>query len=334
MTATGTPPVRLGVLGRAAIARRRLLPAAAAHPGVVVTAIASRAADLTGLAAGVGAAAVVGYERLLERTDIDGVYLPLPSGMHATWARRALLAGKHVLAEKPLATSGAEAAALAALAAERGLVLMENFAFLHHIQHRTVRAQLAAGAIGALRSVHAVFTIPGLPDEDIRWRPELGGGALLDTGVYPLRAAQEFLGPGLRVVGATLRHDPIRRVDVGGAALVVDGAGVTAQIEFGFDGAYRAGYELRGDRGRIRVPRAFTAPPDLAPPVLVEDAHGERDLAVGADHQFLGLLDAFHAAVGGAGADKHGRAAVRQAELLDRVRRAALAPTSDERTDR
>lgn len=293
-------PVRIGVLGCADIARRRMLPAIAGRPELELAAVASRDPDRAAkVAADHGCAAVTGYQRLLDEQDgIDAVYVPLPTALHAQWARRALLAGKHVLVEKPLAIEPATAQAVVALARARGLVLMENFMFLHHRQQAEIRGLLADGAIGELRSMSAVFGIPPRPPLDIRYVAELGGGAVLDQGVYPLRLAQYFLGPDLAVVGACLRMDLARGVDVAGAVLLVSPSGVTAQLTFGMDHGYRSSYRLWGAAGQIVVERAFTPPPSHRASVLVDTPAGRRELSLEPDDQAGNTLGAFARAVG------------------------------------
>src|SRR5439155_2303453 len=100
----------------------------------------------------------------------------------------------HVLVEKPAAVAAGEARALVERAERRGLVLMENFAFVRHLQHAVVRRLLDGGAIGELRGVTCEFAFPPREPTDIRYRRDLGGGALLDAGVYPVRAARLFRG--------------------------------------------------------------------------------------------------------------------------------------------
>ena len=122
--------VRVGVLGCAGIATRRMLPAFAAAPGTRVIAIASRETGRAEQTARLfGCEPVTGYENLLARNDIDAVYVPLPAALHACWTERALGCGKHVLCEKPLTTSAGQTRRLARLADEKGLVLKENFVF-------------------------------------------------------------------------------------------------------------------------------------------------------------------------------------------------------------
>ncbi|MGI5455104.1 Gfo/Idh/MocA family protein [Streptomyces sp. CA-249302] len=287
-------PLRVGVLGCAGIARRRMLPAFAAAPDTEVTAVASRDAEQARRTAEpYGARPVHGYAALLERDDVDAVYVPLPAALHARWTEAALRAGKHVLAEKPLSLEPAATAALFKLARDRGLVLMENVMFVHHPQHAAVRRLVAEGAIGELRGFGAAFAIPEPPPDDIRLDPELGGGALWDVGVYPVRAALHLLGPDLEVAGAALEHGPGQRVETAGAALLRTASGVLAHLSFGMRHAYRNTYELWGSEGRITVDRVFTPPADHRPVVRIERAAGTEELLLDAADQVAATVRAF-----------------------------------------
>ncbi|MGW7081668.1 Gfo/Idh/MocA family protein [Streptomyces sp. NPDC054866] len=318
-----TRPLRIGVLGCADIARRRMLPAMAAAPDVRPVAVASRSPALAReTAERFGCRPVHGYSALIRRDDIDAVYAPLPAALHAEWAERALHAGKHVLAEKPLTTDAESTRALARLADDKGLVLMENVMFVHHSQHRAVRELVDSGAIGELRSFQAAFAIPRLGPDNIRLRTELGGGALWDTGVYPVRAALHFLGEDLRVTGATLTFDPGHGVDIAGTALLHTSRGVTAQLAFGLDHAYRCTYELWGSEGRITVDRAFTPPAGQPPQVRLERSTGTENLTLAADDQVARTLSAFAHAVRARSAVNP--ASLHQAALLDSIRHQAV----------
>ncbi|MFG2718573.1 Gfo/Idh/MocA family protein [Streptomyces sp. NPDC048416] len=327
-------PLRIGVLGCADIARRRMLPAFAATDGIEVTAIASRdparAAELAGRH---GCRPVTGYARLLDRDDVDAVYVPLPAALHATWVRAALLAGKHVLGEKPLTCEPASTRALSALAGERSLALMENVMFVHHPQHRAVRELLAGGAIGELRSFSAAFAVPRLPAHDIRHAPELGGGALFDIGVYPVRAAAHFLGERLHTVAATLHAGPGSAVETAGAALLRDEHGVSAQLTFGMHHSYRSAYEVWGSDGRITLERAFTPPPGHRPVIQLERRGVTERIELPPADQVALTARAFAAACRAAADGNRDqsalpdvRACLQQADLLDEVRRSAQPP--------
>ncbi|MFF3018291.1 Gfo/Idh/MocA family protein [Streptomyces sp. NPDC057939] len=316
-------PVRIGVIGCADIARRRMLPALRAASGIELVAVAARdAARARETADEAGCEAVTGYGALLARPDIDAVYVPLPAALHAEWVEAALRAGKHVLAEKPLTTDLAETRRLLDLAGSAALVLRENVMFVHHSQHAAVRSLVHGGAIGELRAFRAEFTIPRLPDTDIRYDAALGGGALWDTGVYPVRAALHFLGDRLEAEGAVLVAGvPSRSVDTAGTALLRTPEGVTAQLSFGLDHGYRSAYEITGSRGRLTVERAFTPPAAHPPTIRLERPTGVEEIGLAPDDQVLRSVAAFVTDIRvGARPEP---VLLRQAELLDAIKRSA-----------
>lgn len=314
-------PTGIGVLGAADIAWRRTIPAFLGCPRLRLVAVASRTADKARTFADrFGCEAVTGYERLLAREDIRAVYIPLPNALHEQWAHAALRAGKHVLVEKSLTASAEAAQDLARTARERGLAFMENFAFLHHTQHQRVRDLVAEGAIGTPRVFTASFGIPRADRELIRYSSALDGGALRETGCYPLRAAQLFLGDGIEVLGAQLRSEEKDGCDMAGSALLADGAGLTAQCDFGLDHAYRNTYALWGSEGRIEVDWAFTPPPDKQPQLRVSRGQHTEQLTLPAADQFLRAVSAFaEACTDPAARAPHAADAVRQASLLESV---------------
>jgi NDP-hexose-3-ketoreductase len=254
---------------------------------------------------------------MLERQDIDAVYLPLPAALHAEWTERSLLAGKHVLVEKPVSGSERETRRLVELARRQRLVLMENFMFLHHRQHDDAWRLVAQGEIGELLDFVAAFTIPPPSGQDIRWRRELGGGALRDLGVYPLRATQLFLGRGLEVCGASLRYNRDFGVDVAGAALLRTHDGMTAQLSWGMEHSYAAYYEFWGDKGRLRVDGAFAPSANSR-----QELHFDETLRVPRDNQYKNAIEFFAAAVrSGDFAGSWGEDSIELARLVDAVRR-------------
>ncbi|GAA3014274.1 Gfo/Idh/MocA family oxidoreductase [Streptosporangium longisporum] len=318
-------PVRMGVLSCADIAWRRMLPAMTASPAVLPVAVASReTAKAETFAGRFGCDAVTGYAALLERPDVEAVYIPLPTGLRAEWVGRALRAGKHVLAEKPLATSREEAEGLLSLAERSGLLLVENLVFPHHSQHEEVRRLLGEGAIGELRSFAGDFGIPPRDPGDFRYRPQLGGGALFEVGVYPIRAAQLFLGGDLEVCGAFLRYDAATGVDVDGGALLCSPRGVSAQIRFGFEHSYRSSYSLWGSLGSIFLDRAYTSPDSMRPVVRLERQDHVEERTLPADRQFVNILESFARSVRqGESQAVHTVQALAQAGLVDEIRRTA-----------
>ncbi|XVQ06651.1 Gfo/Idh/MocA family protein [Spirillospora sp. CA-255316] len=318
-------PLRIGVIGCAGIAWRRMLPALAASPGVRLVAVASRdPAKARRFAERFGGEPVTGYEALLERRDVDAVYVPLPSMLHADWVERALRSGRHVLSEKPLTASAKETEALVELAESRGLALLENFMFLLHPQHARVRDLVGRGAIGEPRAFTAEFAFPPVGDDDVSYSPDVGGGALTNVGVYPVRAALLHLGPDLRVQGSYLHVDQRRGVDVGGAALLAAPDGATAHLTWGMDRLYRSRYALWGSEGRIEVTWAYTPPPTHRPVIRVERQDHVEELTLPAMDQFAGVVAAFVARVrDGVPSGLEGEPVLAQARLVDQVRSGA-----------
>lgn len=315
----------IGIIGCADIAVRRAVPAIRRSPFRLV-AVASRSlGKAEAVAAAAGCDAVEGYERLLELPGLDAVYIPLPNSEHAKWAQRALEAGKHVLLEKPAVPAEESARDLVALAGERGLVIMENFAFLRHPQHELAQSLVADGAIGEVRAYNGAFGIPPTDPRGIKYQADLGGGALWEVGCYPVRAAQEYLGPSARVLGARLRFDPELGVDVCGVALLGDDDGVTANCSFGLSHGYRSTYDLWGSEGRLVLEWAFTPSHSTRPVLHLQQKDRETRILAPASDQFLGVFTAFHDAVRDPAARAaHHHELVRQAGLMARIRAHAL----------
>ncbi|WP_242911405.1 Gfo/Idh/MocA family protein [Actinomadura terrae] len=325
-------PVRLGVLGSASIAWRRMLPAMAGRPEVRLVAVGSRDLARAKLfTERFGGEPVEGYERLLERDDIEAVYVPLPLTLHAPWVERALRAGLHVLCEKPLTGDLARSEVLVRLADELGLTLMESLMFVRHSQHRTVRELVNAGTIGEIRSLVAEFAFPPKPPGDMRY-DSVGGGAIAEIGVYPLRTALLYLGNRLDVLGAAVHRDPALGVDLSGAALLATPEGATAHLTWGMEHAYRSSYELWGEKGRIIVEWAYTPPASHAPVIRIETAAGRERRTLPPDDHFGNVLSAFaHAVRTGEDVGLRGAEILRLAALMDKVRARAVAlPRGDD----
>lgn len=288
MISAGHRPLRIGVLGYSDIARRRFLPALRRSPRAVLIAVGSRDPHTTRLRPDAPDCAIVDYAALLQRTDIDLIYLSLPNHLHAEWAMRALAAGKHVLCEKPLGLDAAEVRRMHDVAARHGRLLYENIMYLQHPQHAAVKELVTSGCLGRLRSLRATFTIPALPAENFRHDPACGGGTFHDQIRYPLSAAcYFFVGQDYVFQG--------RKVYSGELLTAMHGTAVTEQKEIfhfsvGFGLSYRSAYALKGDQGSVRVERAFTTPADLANKIVVTRAGRDESFVVPpADHFLLTL---------------------------------------------
>ena len=322
------PPIRVGVMGCARIARRSVVPALLAVPGLRLAGVASRSADKgREFAAAFGCAFLGDYAALLARDDVDAVYMPLPTGRHAEWAARALRAGKHLLVEKSLAASLAEAETLVSIAGANRRVMMENYMFRHHAQQAAVK-ELVRDALGEIRLFRATFGFPPLPPGDFRYDKALGGGALLDAGGYPLQACQLFLDGDLRVLAACLNGPPGGADLWGGAMLAAECAGrsIPAQIAFGFDQFYQCGIEVVGQTGRLVTSRTFTAGPDIVPYAVLETPGRKIEIPLPVDNHFVRILEAFERRIRAGEWESPCAENLRQARLQDQVRRLAETP--------
>lgn len=214
--------VNWGVLGAAAIATSRTMPALNEAPSATLLALASRDREKArSVAQRLGVPrAYTGYEELLQDPDIDAVYIPLPNQMHFEWSVRALEAGKHVLCEKPLCLTADQVKQLCQVRDRTGLHIEEAFCFRNHPQWKKLDELLAQGAIGPVRSAQAVLAKQFLDPADIRNKPEAGGGALFDLGSYAISACNLiFKRPPSRVVAA-LEYDPKFGIDRLSSALL------------------------------------------------------------------------------------------------------------------
>jgi predicted dehydrogenase len=185
------PPLRFGILGTARIARSFVEGVRPSQHATVMSVASRDAAKARAFAQEAGLARhFASYEALLADRDIDAVYVPLPNGLHAEWSIRALQAGKHVLCEKPLSATAAEARAMFDTARQHGVHLVEGYPYRAQPQTLKMRELLDGGVIGEVRLIQGSFGFSLGAGENIRLSPQLAGGALMDIGTYPVSLAR------------------------------------------------------------------------------------------------------------------------------------------------
>jgi predicted dehydrogenase len=207
---------RWGVLSTAKIAREQLVPAILDAENGVLAAVASRdLAKAQAFAGRFGATHAFGsYEEMLRSDTIDGVYIPLPTSQHVEWAVKAADAGKHVLVEKPLALDASDIKQVIAARDPNKVLVCEAFMVIYHPQWKKVRELVQGGAIGRLRHVQGAFSYFNVDPNNMRNRPELGGGALPDIGVYPTVSTRFVTGKEPTRIQATVERDPKFGTDI------------------------------------------------------------------------------------------------------------------------
>jgi predicted dehydrogenase len=263
--------LRWGVLSTAAIGLKKVIPAMQQGKHTTVAAIASRnLAKSKAAAAALGIPTAYGsYEELLADPNIDAIYNPLPNHLHVPWTIKAAEAGKHVLCEKPISLTVAEAETLLAVRARTGVKIGEAFMVVTHPQWLRVRQLLEERRIGPLRSVAGLFSYYNDDPANIRNQADIGGGALMDIGCYMVLAARfGFKQEPTRVV-ATLDRDPKMRTDRLTSALLEFPAG-HATFTCSTQLVPYQRVQFFGAKGRIEIEVPVNAPPDRPTRIFID----------------------------------------------------------------
>ena len=278
--------VRFGVLGSSSwVARDSVIPALEASPKAALVRTASLAAGER-------------YEDVLSDPDVEAVYLPLPNGLHRTWTLAAAEAGKHVLCEKPQATSAAEAAAMAAACEAAGVVLCEAYMTPYHPRSTAIADVVRSGRLGELRFGQAAFRFTHRDPTDHRWQVGMGGGALADLGVYCLAPLLGAAGEAPSAVAASAVPGG-DGVDASFSAWLRFDGGFSATIECSFEAPEHQRLELVGTEASLVVERAFTpGPGDRSVELHHRDGTVEV-LETGGGNAYRGMVDHVCAAIRG-----------------------------------
>ena len=286
--------VRIGILGCSDFATRIFIPNIKKNDQFELIAIASRSAEKAKTVAdSFNIQPVHGYDNLINSDDIDCVYIPLPVGLHYEWIVKSLKQGKHVLSEKSFAQNYEQTKEIIDLAKTKKRCVFEDFSFVYHSQFEYVFNLIQSGEIGETRLIKSSFGFPEFnKDDNIRYKKEIGGGALLDAGAYTIKAASLFLGPDLEIIGSDL-NNLNREVDYQGSIMLKNEKGIVAQLSFGFDNYYQNTIEIWGNKGKIILSRAFTPREDFMPGLIIEKQNKKTEILLPADNQLQKLLADF-----------------------------------------
>lgn len=264
--------VRWGVLGAAKIALKKVIPAMRLGEWSQITAIASRdLAKARAAATELGIPKAYGsYEELLADSEIEAIYNPLPNHLHVPWSIRAAEAGKHVLCEKPVSLTLAEARSLLEARDRTGVLIQEAFMVRTHPQWLRARELVQSGRIGKLRAILGFFSYSNADPANIRNVPDYGGGALMDIGCYPINTARFLFGEEPRRVVSQIERDPEMNIDRLTSA-ILDFPSGQAVFTCGTQLAPWQRMQILGTRGRIEVEIPFNAPIDRATRIHIDD---------------------------------------------------------------
>jgi len=262
--------VNWGILSTAEIGRYKVIPAIQAAERSDVIAIASRDVDTAQVVATeLGIETAYGsYGQLLADPEIHAVYIPLPNHMHAEWTIAAARAGKHVLCEKPIALSSAEAETMVTACEEAGVILREAFMYRFHPTWEAVRRLISEGGIGEVIGIDSWFSYFNDDPNNIRNILDYGGGALMDIGCYSIHLSRMLLDSEPTAIKASVRRDPASGVDIYTAGVLEFGDQIST-----FACSIRAEDDQRvniyGTTGRVSIEIPFNIPPDRATRIAV-----------------------------------------------------------------
>lgn len=329
--------LKWGVLGAAGIAKIAVIPAINAARNSRVVSLASRnPAQARASFAELGVEAIVdSYEAVIADPNVDAVYIPLPNHLHAEWAMRAADAGKAVLVEKPLGLNEAEAKRVVEHCAAKNVPLMEGFMYRFHPQHARVLQLIADGAIGEVREVRAHLSVDLMnpPDaSNVRFKPEWGGGALLDMGCYTTEVTRMIFGSEPKAVRAWWDIDKTFGVDVTTAAILDFGEGRIGTTSCSFKANAQGRYEVVGTKGIIEAPRGIipgllTRESETIVAVMDGDGRRREETLPAVDHYQL-MVEAFADAVlDSTVVPRDPQHSVRNMRVLDAIARSARQGT-------
>jgi predicted dehydrogenase len=268
--------VRWGILSTSRFALTKILPALQRCTNVEIAGIASRELDRARkVATEFGIPKAYGsYDELLGDPDIDVIYNPSPNHLHVPWSLKALDAGKHVLCEKPIGLSAAEAQTL--LDASRRhprQKIMEAFMYRLHPQWRRAVTIVRDGGVGEPLAVQTWFSYFNEDPSNVRNQPNIGGGALMDIGCYAISLARLVFGAEPRRVLGRCDIDPRFSTDRMASALL-DFGRATSTFMCATQLAPYQRVNIAGTEGRVEIEIPFNAPPDR--PCRIWHARGEQ----------------------------------------------------------
>ena len=336
MTAAAEP-LRVGILGAARIAQLAIVkPAHATGTRLVVVAARDRRrAEAFAAEHGVERA-TDSYADVLADPEVEVVYNPLPNAFHGPWNLAAVAAGKHVLSEKPFASTAEEAIEVRAAARSAGVTVVEGLHYLFHPVMQRLFALLDSGELGELQHVEALVAMPEPDDGDPRWSFDLAGGALMDLGCYGLHAHRALA----RWAGGEPELVDARAKERAGAPGVDEWLEADLRFPSGATGAVRCSMAQSQFEMTLRVvgSRGEATVMDFVQPhkddrVVVRTGDDVRTEHLGTRSSYIYQLEEFIRALrGGMPMPTGPDDAVATAQLIDRCYRAAGLPLRNRQT--
>jgi predicted dehydrogenase len=291
--------VRWGVLSTAKIGLEKVIPAMQQGEYSQVMAIASRnlekaqrAAQQLDIPVAYGS-----YEELLDAADIDVIYNPLPNPLHVPWSLKAINAGKHVLCEKPIGLSAAEAQELLDAAGEQPhLKVMEAFMYRFHPQWQKARQLVVDGNLGTVQTIQSFFSYFNIDPGNIRNMAQSGGGGLMDIGCYCISLSRFIFGSEPQRVWGVMDYDPEFNTDRLTSAILDFGTGIST-FTCGTQMEHFQRVNIVGTEGRVEIEIPFNAPHDVPTRLWIQHGNEIEEVLFEVCNQYTIQGDLFSRAV-------------------------------------
>jgi predicted dehydrogenase len=264
--------VKWGVLGAASIAVRKVIPGMQLGEWSEVAAIASRNLDKGQKAAAALDIPTVhaSYEELLADPQIEAVYIPLPNHLHVPWSIKAAEAGKHVLCEKPLSLTAAEAKTLLPVRDRMEVKIGEAFMVRTHPQWVRTQSLIRSGRIGELRAITGAFSYFNRDSANVRNVAAWGGGGIMDIGCYPITMSRFIFDEEPTRLAALVERDPDFETDRLASA-ILDFPSGQATLTCSTQLVPYQRMQFFGTKGRIEMEIPFNAPTERETRILIDD---------------------------------------------------------------
>lgn len=291
--------VRWGILSTAKIGREKVIPAMQAGEFCDVVAIASRnKSHAQSEASRLNIPRAYGsYEELLTDADVDAVYIPLPNNLHVPWAIKAIEANKHVLCEKPLGLTSAEANQLLIVADNKPyLKVMEAFMYRFHPQWQNTLKLINEGAIGKLKNIHSFFSYYNVDSGNIRNKMDTGGGGMMDIGCYCISLSRFIFGREPEKVLGIVEYDTGLGIDCL-ASGILDFSTGTSSFTCSTQLMPYQRVNILGTEGRIEIEIPFNAPPDKHTHMWLDKKSGTEEIIFDPVDQYTIQGDLFSKAI-------------------------------------
>ncbi|MCX2432366.1 Gfo/Idh/MocA family protein [Pedobacter sp. GR22-10] len=286
--------INIAIIGCSAIADKTVLPTIKGNSKFNLVMVGSRSIEKGQQFALKYECDFGNYEDVLNSTEVDAVYVSVPTGLHFEWGLKVLRAGKNLLLEKPFTSTIEQAEEIIEYAKSTDLIAMEGLAYVYHPYFLAIKDLLSQNVIGEVRLLDSAFGFPKLPLSDIRNQKNIGGGAILDNLIYPLSSALSLFGREYKKISYHLVIDEDLEIDERGVVRI-DWNNKSANLTYGFGFSYKNIIEIWGSEGTLTIDRAFTKPANSIAEIIIKKGGSENKIvSIEPVNQFHLMLDGFY----------------------------------------